>query len=316
MLKKVLIVWMLASCAGLAQPRVVNLGARFDRYLESAAGQPLETQLRLWSDLVETPELRFYEDFVWNKPDDPTWNERRQRLLRQMLPRLPELAPRMRDLFRDFPALLERQIPRFQQAFPDAHFDLPVYVVPGIRFDGKAGSIPGRGQVLAFGVDRIAEAGNNFEVLFSHELFHIYHGGLLGTSELPNTGFLWMEGLATFVSGQLVPTASRAEVLASRELAEVQPADVGWLASEFLAQTESGTFDFAAWFAAGKDGKLRSDLPSRCGYLLGYEVAVRLARSHSLQELASWSPAIAHAQVRNALAGLATASPTEPAPVR
>lgn len=273
---------------------VVNLGPSFEEFWKAGA------ERRLWQEHVEGPHQALYNALVWGGAGV----EERARRLDASCERLAPLIPEMTRLFAEFEPTLQQQCARFQESFPEFRRDFPVYAIPSVgRFNGKAGMVEGQ-LVLAFGIDQIAARHDNPDVLYAHELFHVYHLRRMGLDprEAPLVAALWLEGLASYVSHRLNPQASLAEVLMDGELARVSPEDCHWLAERFRQWSATPLTDTraqSAWFQVG--GRIRPDLPSRCGYLLGYRVAEKLAQGRSLDELASWPLPVVVEQVAGAL---------------
>lgn len=300
--------------------RLIVLAAEFRAFWAEAQGKPFEQQLQVWDALVERPHRGFYESFVWNKADNPHWLERKHRLLGRMFPKYPALYPGMMANFERFPATLAAQVARFRQFFPDAVFTGPIYAAPVASFDGKGGErgeTDGSGEpTLAFGIDLITEQNDDVDILYPHELFHIYHGktagidGKIFAEQGRLTLPLWMEGFATYASGLLSPGKSDGELLLDASLGRVPAAERRWLAIEFLkvagekAVDGHGSPAFNLWFSSGGP-KVRADLPSRCGYWLGLAVVRELARTHSLDEMVRWRVPEIHRHVLETLQGLA-----------
>lgn len=283
---------------------VINLGPAFGEFWKAAAGRPVAEQRALWQERVEGPQQAVYDALVWRGTTGTTAREER---LDRSLERLPPLAPEMTRLFTEFEPTLQQQCARFQQAFPEFRRDVPVYALPSVgRFNGKSGMVKGQ-LVLAFGMDQIVARHDNPDVLYAHELFHVYHLQRLGLTEreilqAPLALSLWLEGLASYVSHQLNPQAPLADVLMDAELPRVSAEDCHWLAERFQQWSATPMLDRRGqevWFQVG--GRLRPDLPSRCGYLLGYLVAEKLARGHSLDELARWPLPVVVERVAEAL---------------
>jgi len=279
---------------------LVVLEPEFKAFWQAAAGQPLARQMEIWDEQVERPHQSFYDSFVWEKPGNPKWLERKRRLLGKMFAQYPALYPAIVANFERFPGTLRTQIARFRQSFPDAEFTLPIYAAPVACFNGKGdegGGSDGRGgMVLAFGIDVITARADNPDILYAHELFHIYHAGAAGLSpqvfaaEGKLTLPLWMEGFATYVSGLLNRAESDGAILMDDALGRVDRKELPWLAAEFLkvadekAVNDKNPAAYAHWFGANAP-KLRPDLPNRCGCWLGLAVVHELARTHRLDEM-------------------------------
>ncbi len=148
-------------------------------------------------------------------------------------------------------------------------FALLAILISLFSFDGATRKVAGKSALL-FAIDGIARydaQDESLKVLFDHELFHQYHQQIapeLTADDAPLWVSLWEEGLATYVSQQINPGSSEAQVLMSGKLAE--------RSAPFFFGSNSG----------------RPDLPPRCGYYVGYQVARKLAGGRSLQQLASF----------------------------
>lgn len=153
------------------------------------------------------------------------------------------------------------------------------------------------------------------DVLYSHELFHIYHHNRLNIDEktydekgkltLP----LWMEGLAVYVSKEMNPSKGDDKVFMSKDLPNVSQKDIKWMAKEFLKNADAKSYDekhpeiYQNWFNYGK--QIRKDIPTRAGYLLGYHVVKEIGKKHSSYEMAGWDLDKMHKEVKATLALLA-----------
>lgn len=305
-------------------PRVINLGPEFKMFWNKAKGKSFDEQLQLWNDLVEKPYQSFYNTIVWQNPSNPKWEERKVRQLKKYFGLYPQLYSQIADNFDHFNEALDSQMARYKKSFPDAVFDLSIYAAPTVTFNGKGGE-GGDGSdelgktVLVFGIDVLTERHDNPDVLYSHELFHIYHTAKLGVNEqvFLNQGKLtlplWLEGLATYASEVLNPSAKASEVLMADDLPKVSKADIKWLAKEFLKQANEKAFDdkkpeiYKRWFSIGT-GSVRADLPERSGYLLGLKVVEHLAKSNPLNSMVTWDINRFHDETTKALSELSKAT--------
>ena len=192
--------------------------------------------------------------------------------------------------------LFARAQRRFNAEFPDFSCDTFVAFGPSLfSFDGRTyRGDDGRARLL-FGMDMIAlfHARDDMPGFFQHELFHLYQSQVLGAEEPPDTlvwWALWNEGLATYVSHELNPELTPAQVFwYPRDLdAQVERNLAHWAASLLAELEETGGEPYQRWFNAGSaaDGP-----PPRAGYYLGYLLAQELARGRSLTELARLPPA-------------------------
>jgi hypothetical protein len=246
---------------------------------------------------------------VWMKKELPNWKERRMRLLKKYFPKYRKLAPQMNELFTRFDETLTAQIELFKKTFPGFELTLPVYAAPTASFNGRAseGVSSGDQPVLAFGMDVATDLHSDPVILYSHELFHVYHNGFLKIENQPKETLglaLWMEGFATYVSLKMNPGASLNSVFMSKKLPKVKQKDIPWLAHAFLKdlKKKQSSAIYQKWFNEGSKFHLRKNLPDRCGYLLGFYVVAHLAAgNHSVDEMVHWDAKTAEIQVVEAL---------------
>lgn len=196
----------------------------------------------------------------------------------------------IRSLARRFAAIHSGIEERFMQAFPDFRpSGTTVYLtVSRFRFDGK---VPhDHRNSLLFALDGVAKfhGGNApVAVIFSHELFHLYHFQInpppADPDQIPLYRLIWQEGLACYVSSRLNPTALLPDIVFDPRLAAEGPKLVKSVSRELLKDLES-TDDLPTgeYLNYRKTGAT----PSRMGYLIGYQIAAKLAARHSLAELA------------------------------
>ncbi|HEY1477410.1 MAG TPA: DUF2268 domain-containing putative Zn-dependent protease [Chthoniobacterales bacterium] len=210
--------------------------------------------------------------------------------LEQYLNGLPAFIPAIKQIHARFQEQYEPILTMFLKAFPD--FDCSrarVYLMLSLfRFDGK---IPyDNPHVLFLGLDGLAKfhgADTRWSVILTHELFHLYH---FQVNPLPRNiddvelyRLVWQEGLATYVSKQLNPDASLADVLLDPRLAQEGPRYLPAVARDLVRQLEamddSTTARYLSYWRGGQ-------IPARMGYLIGYEIARKSAATKSVRELA------------------------------
>src|SRR5271165_2964066 len=122
---------------------------------------------------------------------------------------------------------------------------------------------------------------------FFHELFHLYHFQVNplphDTDDIPLYRLVWQEGLATYVSHVLNPDASLSDVLLDPRLANEGPGFIPAMATSLLRDlTTTDDLTAGRYLAYRRVGMM----PSRMGYLIGYEIVKRAATDHSLADLA------------------------------
>jgi hypothetical protein len=199
----------------------------------------------------------------------------------------------IRSLARRFTAIHSGVEERFVQAFPDFRPSrTTVYLtVSRFRFDGK---VPhDHWNSLLFALDGVAKfhGGNApVAVIFSHELFHLYHFQITpppsNPDQVPLYRLIWQEGLACYVSSLLNPSAPLGDILFDPRLAAEGPKFVKSVSRQLLKDLQSTddiqTAEYLTYRTTGAT-------PSRMGYLIGYQIATKLATRHSLMDLAHLS---------------------------
>jgi hypothetical protein len=301
--------------------KVVNLRPEFREFWKKSKGQPFEVQLRNWDRIVEGPHQDLFDVMVNNRKYDAKWKQHRLERLKERFAYFEEHYPQVEHEFDRFESLLHAQLARFSHFFPEMRLKMPIYAVPGATFNGKLGSVNSDGDLgLAFGIDMMLILENNPDVLYAHEIFHLYHVDRMRItpeyyeSEARFTLPLWIEGLGTHVSQVLNPDAPSEDILMQRDLASLDAANtdgsrliraLSWeylkLADRKLGQTDPSYRRRRAWFGSSS---VHSELPQRIGYLLGFRVARHLATYYSLDEMISWSPEEAHIHIKDVLVDL------------
>jgi hypothetical protein len=235
----------------------------------------------VFGDLSALPAqaLRLFDPDQWpNVPGYPPLTE----------DRMQQAGTAVGELF----ALAQR---RFVAEFPDFRCDTFVAFGPSLfSFDGRTyRGTDGRARLL-FGMDMIAifHAVEDLPGFFQHELFHLYQSQVLGADEPPETlvwWALWNEGLATYVSHELNPELSAAQVFwFPRDLdVQVERNLAHWAALLLDDLDQTSGKPYQRWFNAGAPAE---GPPPRAGYYLGYLLAQELARGRSLPELARLPP--------------------------
>ena len=207
------------------------------------------------------------------------------------------MAPEVRRLTGQFPALYAGHVRHFATAFPDFRRDqAPIYLMPSMfSFDGHLQ--PWRGKMPLFigldGIVRYHGADADLSVFLDHEAFHLYQAQAQAKVD-PQIGLddpeplyasVWREGVATYVSGQLNPKASRLHVmLDDKPVDEASPEVIAAGARDLLAHLDSvADEDQARFLSAGYKGPT----PGRLGYRIGFEVARAAGHRLSLAQLAA-----------------------------
>lgn len=219
------------------------------------------------------------------------------------------------EAMRRMTVLLQREMPRyvsaFQRLFPDFKCNFPIYLVPALgKLDG-AGRVVNHVPSLIFGIDDIAAEFSQatLPIFIDHELFHRYHYQVAGFSDdkgehdiLWRT--LWAEGLATYVSKELNPSASMQDALILPKDLEQRarpqlPALIAKLTPQLDRVDGQGFYTFFDYHQP------ETAVPSRVGYYIGALAAERLAKQSSLFALAHMQAATVRAKLPRALADVA-----------
>jgi len=260
-------------------PEIIDLIPRDLHFVTSLSGD-IDARVELFSKEILAGEPEIYQH-LWHVDSAK---------VKAFVTKVPEYISGIRKLH----ALFEEQEPaildRFCQAFPDfAPGKAKIYLMLSLfQFDAK---IPSEHpDSLLIGLDGLARFHGTdapLAVILSHEFFHLYHFQVnplpKNPDDLPLYRLLWQEGLAVYVSQQLNNGASLADVLLDPRLATNGPAWVRPEAKRLFLCLDSREDITAAHFLAKSEN---GEVPGRIGYLIGYDVATRLAQNRSLNSLA------------------------------
>lgn len=280
---------------------VHDLTPDFWRFWEAAQNQPVEQQAQLWQQLYVSRHQAVFDDLATACKDqwDAGWARK------HYFPALPRLVPEIRTMVAGLSQQLEEANHRFLKTFPDMRWSGDIYVMAsGYCFTGRSQMIQGRGALL-FGVDGMSSLGQKDLIPgMQHELFHRYHRQFFdfeGSSGYPLWTTLWAEGMATYVSELLNPSASEID-LAQVPLGMVRQVNDRrrQLAADFLQRFESTEQKDATLYFNDINSK-DALVPARGGYQLGALAIRELAKEYSIQTMAHWSQAEAKPKVHAAL---------------
>ncbi|MDE2163751.1 MAG: hypothetical protein KGJ53_11360 [Alphaproteobacteria bacterium] len=213
-----------------------------------------------------------------------------------------------RDLVRKLPIFLAH----FQKTFPDFRCDFPVYLMASLGSLDGAGRVVAGHPALVIGVDTMAEFETQGElpVVIAHELFHRYNFQAAGFSDDPGDRqaiwrTLWAEGLATYMSAQLNPQSSLADVMISPDLAKRAAPMIKRLARALRDNDAPNPPLYAEYFEGGSKRASADGIPQRSGYYVGYRVVQLAAKHHSLYQLAHLKGPALHDEINGYLKELA-----------
>jgi len=304
--------------------RIINLESSFKKFLAEAPGKPYAEQIKIWDEVIEKDHPNFFDKLVWEKDFNPNWQDDKQRILKYHFPQIfTKLRKAMLQEFASFDAKVTARLRKFLRHFPDANLPQDIYAGPAINFTGKAHG----GHLVGFGIDLITQLEQDLNIIFDHELFHIYHQHAAqidkyfphSLNEFP-LALLWKEGLASYAVHTMNQASSLLEVLNSKELSQVSEEGLYWMAYKFLADISWPRNDFDKitdkWFVESGDAAQRDDLPARSGYLLGYRVMQMIAyySECSVADLAQWNYFQVRRELMRVLATLANQHPSHQKP--
>lgn len=303
----------LLAPAAAASPalKVVNTLSDFRQFWAAAAGKPFAEQEQLFSAFeARYPDI--YQNIVFPR-SDTGWKERRLARLREAFTRMaaPGGFARIEAMMARADTIAAGQAAAFARDLPGLARGTPVIFIPVSTFNAAvrpAEVMTSYGQrALVIGVDFLLDNGDALDVVFAHELFHLYHFDRLEGKPFGSTMAtpLWIEGFATYVSERLNPgQPARAIYMDEALAAACTDANASAWAAQFLPLLGRGASDAAAqkdWFRITGDAPLK-----RRGYCLGAKVAAQLAaQGETLASMAAWDETVYEAKIGAALKGMA-----------
>jgi hypothetical protein len=283
-----------SACIAAGQSRAavetIDLMPLYWRFWERAQSLPVERQAALFRELVVAQRPEIYNADVMQVPGGGSFADAVPAIYPKAVAWTSPHEATMRRLSREIGTTLPQQEAAFRRTFPDFRFEGRVYFLYALgAFDGAVRQVEGR-PALLFGLDVIAAVNGedaSLAPLVHHELFHAYHGPLIGTTGRGHPLYLsvWVEGLATLVARQLNPDASDIAIFGlPTNTPRRTRDDLPQLASLLRKKLDSSAADDYDTFFTGNEPD--ATVPRRSGYFLGYLAAKRIQRGRSLQELA------------------------------
>lgn len=315
----ILVVLIFSGCASknaaskaIDQSRVSikNFGKEFDEFMFKSKDAKERDAFGVWSDVVESKDPSFYSQVIGNSLFNADWRSGYEQSFARTLPYFKKYEFQIKDEFSHFDQRVIAAIGAFSSIFPDFNLSqVPIYGVPSLMiFNGQSAEVDKK-PVLVFGIDMIvilknesglipgAQFKSNSDVLYAHEIFHIYHNKKQGFSEekVLQSGRLihaaWNEGLATYASSLVNPNATNGELLMDDALAKECSLKQGELIKKFarIANMEFGKPEgrsiYKDWFLLSSKDK---NIPIRAGYCVGLTLARMVAQKFSISEMVSW----------------------------
>ena len=187
---------------------------------------------------------------------------------------------------------IEEGLIKFKELFKDFVVDIPIHICYSLGdCDGATRVLDGK-DVLVIGIDVMAQVHNwDNEIPFVlHELFHVYHLKLYPHTNISisheDTIFrgLWTEGLATYISYVLNPSASYVELVLDvpKNLIKNTEENLSVILKDLLENIYSkDSVRYDNYFLLTKNPKF----PSRCGYYIGFLLMKELSKKFKLEKL-------------------------------
>ncbi len=302
-----------ALCADQPPP----IATSFETFWTAAQGQPFEKQMALWDSLIEQPRQQLYDWVVWEKRGNPGWQKEKTAALKARFGAYTRIGSQIPAAARALEADIPAEVAKFRGLFPDASANPSVAVVLAPDFDSKSGVLTDGTPMLALSIDTLILEKADLTILLPHELFHLYdavHAGITNDGVMPGAKLtlpLFEEGFATYVSSLVSPGHTDGEYLLQKSLGALPDSRLPEVAGRFLGDGDQLAINTAdnseanyRWFA-GNDTNYQADLPNRSGYWLGLHLIRQMAKTHTLQEMAAWSPTKAQEETRAALMTMA-----------
>jgi hypothetical protein len=279
--------------ATAAEPRlpfkVTDAMPTFWKFWDSTLQEPTEQRVGAFFDTVVAayPDL-FHHGLIASGPltdlgTDPEVQARVAKYLADLSPFIPAMRHITVAIRDDFP----RYVQEFSTTFSDYAPTTPVYF--SVSLFGYAGGLRSGDEDtgLYFGVDELARINGNLKVIIQHELFHQYHYQISPdvVDNVAAWALMWEEGLATYVSYRMNPGTTADQALVTpNHLSELAKPHLPALARRILDYADStDTNNYIDLFSAELTP---AGMPARGGYYVGFRVAERLSKKHSLMQLA------------------------------
>ena len=273
-----LLFWISLTFPALAKPPV-DLADDWLRAWEHTQGWSGPERVSYFEANVIAKAPRLYEELFSYTEGDPA-----ERLDKHL-----NLFPSIQANFESLHENLELipYLESFSETFPSFDPDtIDIYIIHSLGGSNGALLPVDDRTVFYLGLDMMV-LHNRYKdqrPFFHHEFFHGYHlQHFTPDSRLFN--YLWMEGLAVFISRRLNPDATLEQLQLSPQMVAECNADLERLVRTLeadLTSTETAVRRQYFYLDAPSSG-----LPNRCGYYLGLLLVEEVARSRSLEEVIS-----------------------------
>lgn len=278
-------------------PQMVSIRSNIEEFWSQAENQPLEKWEELFEVAVIQPHQSAYDSLVFR--GDYKLN-RYPSMRSNFLKKFQKNYPTLINTFKHFEESIPTQINNFKKTFPKAQLNSLVYLMVSLRFDGKTGAIQNI-PAIAFGMEYYLSEKTNTDILFSHELIHLYQMELFSSNF--STTLLeqaWEEGIATYASGILNPKIKdESLIFGDEKLAEHCKKHSNKLLKLIYPIKDSKDKNLSTIWFSGQ--QTQPEIPTRAGYCVGYRLAQYLGKTHSLKTMVEWPPEVSNKKALLAL---------------
>lgn len=281
-MRRTVVAAIAALAAGVlqaAEPAVRNLAPDFLTAFDASAQLPMPERV---AAMKKTLQASFPEFYGRGTP------EQQDKAISAAIESFPKLRPAYMDKAEKFGGALHQHLASFNKVFPAFRLTVPTTILHSLHeMDGGTRELDGKLHLI-FGADMIAAVNptGNPAPLFHHELFHVLQSDFQCGKGVV-WAQLWREGLATYVSKAMNPSATESDLLLDfpKGMAERTRAQLPEAWRQLASALDST--DRAVYAELFSGSNKPSDLPRRRGYYLGYLIAQEAARSHDLPTLAA-----------------------------
>ena len=302
----------------LTEGRIINITDDFLNFWERTKGKSLRRQRRSWARLVEAKHADYFEKAIYRGADELT----RREMLDEFLLKVPWRVAAIKEFNDTAVELVNRTLMDFKSRFPEYRHKGDIYIGPSLYgFDGSVRAVnsdEGIPDTLCLGSEMLADyTPEQVQIVIAHEFFHLYHFNFLfkdassGLEDSIRARFrtahmpLMIEGMAVAGVETLYPYRRASTYLHFSEDEFSAQEEFLWLNSRRYLRLigEQALPDrYQKWFTSFPvDG-----VPSRGGYLLGYEVAKRVLATYTIEQMIRLTPAQLREHAEEQLVALAT----------
>jgi hypothetical protein len=298
--------------------RIINITDDFLAFWEKSKGKSLKRQRRTFVKQVEAKYPEYFEKAVYRGADDIT----RREMLDEFLLRVPWEASAIKEFNETAVELVSQTLMDFQSRYPEYRQKADIYIGPSLYgFDGSVRPVNGEDGIpdtLCLGSEVLASyTAEQVQIVIAHEFFHLYHFDFLfrdtatGLEDAKRAQFrtahmpLMIEGMAVAGVETLYPYRRASAYLHFSEDELVAQEEFLWLSSRRylrLIGEQALPEKYQEWFTSFPP----EGVPSRGGYLLGYEVAKRVLATYTIEQMIRLSPAQLREHAEEQLLALTT----------